>query len=62
MNKVIKKGNLNMTSGQLMGGLNFTAAQNAPILTISYTGGSSANTGIGNTFSNSSLFTMVSSK
>ena len=38
MNKVIKKGNLNMTSGQLMGGLNFTSAQNAPILTISYTG------------------------
>lgn len=39
MNKVIQKGNLNMTSGQLMGGLNFTIAQNAPILTISYTSG-----------------------
>ena len=39
MNKVIKKGNLNMTSGQLMGGLSFTTAQNAPILTISYTAG-----------------------
>ena len=39
MNKVIKKGKLNMTSGQLMGGLSFTTAQNAPILTISYTGG-----------------------
>ena len=39
MNKVIQKGNLNMTSGQLMGGLSFTTAQNAPILTISYTAG-----------------------
>lgn len=39
MNKVIQKGNLNMSSGQLMGGLNFITAQNAPILTISYTGG-----------------------
>lgn len=39
MNKVIQKGNLNMISGQLMGGLNFTTAQNAPILTISYTAG-----------------------
>ena len=39
MNKVIQKGNLNMTSGQLMGGLSFTSSQNAPILTISYTAG-----------------------
>lgn len=39
MNTVIQKGSLNMTSGQLMGGLSFSTAQNAPILTISYTGG-----------------------
>lgn len=38
MNTVIQKGSLNMTSGQLMGGLSFSTAQNAPILTISYTG------------------------
>lgn len=36
MEKVISKGNLGMTSGQLMSGLGFTIAQNAPILTISY--------------------------
>lgn len=39
MNTVIQKGSLNMTSGQLMGGLSFSIAQNAPILTISYTAG-----------------------
>lgn len=37
MKKVIDKGNLDMTPGQLMGGLSFTASQNAPILTIGYT-------------------------
>ena len=42
MKKVIEKGNLDMTSGQLMGGLGFATAQNAPILTISYTSGNAA--------------------
>ena len=42
MKKVIEKGNLDMTSGQLMGGLSFVTAQNAPILTISYTSGNAA--------------------
>ena len=37
MKKVIEKGNLDMAPGQLMGGLSFTTAQNAPILTIAYT-------------------------
>lgn len=40
MKKVIKKGSLDMAPSQLMGGLGFTIAQNAPILTISYTSGS----------------------
>lgn len=40
MKKVIEKGNLDMAPGQLMGGLNFITAQNAPILTIAYTSGS----------------------
>ena len=39
MKKVIQKGNLDMAPGQLMGGLSFTTAQNAPILTIAYTSG-----------------------
>lgn len=39
MNKVIKKANLNLTPGQLLGGLSFTTAGNAPILTISYSSG-----------------------
>lgn len=42
MKKVIEKGNLDMTPGQLMGGLGFVTAQNAPILTISYTSGNAA--------------------
>ena len=42
MKKVIEKGNLDMAPGQLMGGLSFTTAQNAPILTIAYTSGNPA--------------------